>query len=95
MPKGSGRPKTSVNKGANKNEKLRLFQGSSVANKRGAAFNPSGSIMRRSDAVGSTAPIGGVVRSKYGVSKREPVYDYGFGSSKLKGAVAQKKPKGK
>lgn len=70
--------------------KLRLFEGSDVANSRGAAANPDGSIMRRSDAVGSTAPIDGQVRSQYGMSRREPAYQYGL-SGRLAGAVAQRR----
>jgi len=70
--------------------KLRLFEGSAVANRSGAAANPDGSIMRRSDAVGSTAPIDGQVRSSHGMSRREPAYQYGL-SGRLAGAVAQRR----
>jgi len=72
------------------NPKLRAFQTSKVANKRGSAINADGSILRRSGALGSKSPIQGQVNTMYGAAKGS-VYTYGFESQKLRGSVAKKR----
>jgi hypothetical protein len=78
-------------KAINDNPKLGLFKTSDVANVKGAAFNRDGSIMRQAEALGSKSDIQGQTRALYGVSKKEPIYSYGFSGegSKLSGAVAE------
>ena len=82
-------------KAINDNPKLGLFKTSDVANAKGAAFNRDGSIMRQAEALGSKSDVSGSTRAKYGVSKKEPIYSYGFlgEGSKLSGAVAKPKRK--
>jgi hypothetical protein len=85
-----GRVSTSA---INNNPKLGLFKTSDVANARGAALNRDGSIMRQAEALGSKSDISGQTRAIYGVSKKEPMYQYGFGNegSSLAASVAQPK----
>lgn len=75
------------------NKKLRFFKASDVANKKGASLLSDGSIMPRSSALGSTSHMTGQTRSQYGISKKKPVYNYGYESPKLRGAVAHKSKK--
>ena len=73
--------------------KLRAFKSSDVAERDGVSLNADGSIMRRSESLSSSSDHEGQVRSSHGVSKREPIYNHGFNSPKLRGSVAKKKPK--
>jgi hypothetical protein len=68
--------------------KRRAFKSSEVAERDGVALKEDGSIMRRAESLESSSPLAGQTRVRYGVSKREPIYDHGFSSKKLKGAVA-------
>ena len=85
-----GRVNTSA---INNDPKLGLFKTSGVANVKGAAFNRDGSIMRQAEALGSKSDISGQTRAIYGVSKKEPIYSYGFSGegSSLAASVAQPK----
>jgi hypothetical protein len=72
------------------NPKLRSFQASNAANKRGSALSADGSILRRSGALGSKSPTQGQVNTMYGAAKGS-AYTYGFESQKLRGSVAKKR----
>lgn len=75
---------------SSKSKKLRAFQTSKVANKRGSAISADGSILRRSGALDSKSPAQGQANTKYGVSKGS-IHTYGFESQKLRGSVAKKR----
>ncbi len=74
------------------NSKLRAFQASNVANRRGSALSADGSIIRRSGALGSTSSISGQMNTMHGARKGN-IYTYGAQSKLLKGAVAEKRKK--
>jgi hypothetical protein len=107
MPKGTGRPNTRPNRIASMapgdrdtQAKLRTFQASTVANRRGSAAQADGSIIRRSNALNSDSDNSGIARSNYGMSTRSGTkgssHEYGVRNRPARAnAGASVKPNGK